>query len=181
MQQINKSTGQSKQNKKKMTELTISEPGFKDVWLRKFQIFINKFIFILWTGILIYAVGPYYSIRELFRHLQIFGFKKLDYSKEFGDIDLHGKICVITGGTRGIGMEVCRYLVGKNCQIITATSTLKDDANDMMIEQAKRKLITKIDPSLLSSNNRNQITLLPLDLSSMDSVAKFATQNQDEM
>lgn len=56
-----------------MTELTISEPGFKDVWLRKFQIFINKFIFILWTGILIYAVGPYYSIRELFRHLQIFG------------------------------------------------------------------------------------------------------------
>ena len=106
----------------------------------------------------------------------LLGFKKLDYSKEFGDIDLHGKICVITGGTRGIGMEVCRYLVGKNCQIITATSTLKDDANDMMIEQAKRKLITKIDPSLLSSNNRNQITLLPLDLSSMDSVVKFATQ-----
>ncbi|OTF70247.1 hypothetical protein BLA29_011529 [Euroglyphus maynei] len=84
---------------------TISEPGFKHVWLRKFQIFINKFIFILWTGILIYAVGPYYSIREFLRNFQLFGFKKLDYSKEFNGINLSGKVCVITGGTRGIGLE----------------------------------------------------------------------------
>ena len=60
-----------------MTQMTISEPGFKQIWLRKFQIFINKFIFILWTGLLIYAVGPYYSIREFLRNLQIFGKLKI--------------------------------------------------------------------------------------------------------
>ncbi|XP_075678132.1 polyprenol dehydrogenase-like [Dermatophagoides pteronyssinus] len=162
-------------NGNKMTQMTISEPGFKQIWLRKFQIFINKFIFILWTGLLIYAVGPYYSIREFLRNLQIFGFKKLDYSKEFNGIDLSGKVCVITGGTRGIGLEVCRYLVEKNCHIITGTSTLKDDANDEMIEQTKRKLLANIDP-LSIDNADNKITVLPLDLSSMNSVIKFAKQ-----
>lgn len=82
---------------------------------------------------------------------------------------------MITGGTRGIGLEVCRYLVEKNCHIITGTSTLKDDANDEMIEQTKRKLLANIDP-LSIDNADNKITVLPLDLSSMNSVIKFAKQ-----
>ena len=101
----------------------------------------------------------------------------MNFDEEFDNstICLDGKICVITGGTRGIGLEVCRYLVEKNCHIITGTSTLKDDANDEMIEQTKRKLLANIDP-LSIDNADNKITVLPLDLSSMNSVIRFAKQ-----
>ncbi|XP_049869142.1 WW domain-containing oxidoreductase-like isoform X2 [Pectinophora gossypiella] len=36
------------------------------------------------------------------------------------DIDLTGKTCLITGGTSGIGLEIIKCLVARNCKVITA-------------------------------------------------------------
>lgn len=166
---------------------------FKQPWLREFQILITKFIFILWSAILIYSIGPYYAILELLRNLQIFGkyylflrikifkiffflilgYKKLDYEKEFQGVNLRGKVCVITGGTRGIGLEVSKYLLSKNCTIITGTSNLADDANEETIKKFKNKILTEIDDG---QNVSDRFIVLPLNLASLDSVVKFSDQ-----
>lgn len=105
--------------------------------------------------------------------LFILGYKKLDYEKEFHGINLRGKVCVITGGTRGIGLEVSKYLLSKNCTIITGTSNLADDANEEAIKNFKNKILSKIGDG---QNVSDKFIVLPLNLSSLDSVVKFSEQ-----
>ncbi|OTF79061.1 hypothetical protein BLA29_014273 [Euroglyphus maynei] len=109
---------------------------------------------------------------EIFRNYELFGWKKLNYNDEFRSIRLENKICVITGGTRGIGIETVRYLLKKNIsKIITGSSQLNIDSNDDdEIENFKHKLLSK--SGLKPYEDR--LIILPLDLGSMDSVEKFA-------
>ena len=104
----------------------------------------------------------------------------MEYDKEF-TIPLNEKVCVITGGTRGIGLEVARYLFGKGATIVTGTSTLPADATIENIAKYKVSLlqqlmrVDKVDQASLDRLS-DRLIVLPLDLTSMSSVVLFANQ-----
>ncbi|KAH9527570.1 hypothetical protein DERF_001579 [Dermatophagoides farinae] len=139
------------------------------------QIFINAILqifFRIWSILLLLKCFGY-SCEEIFRNFEIFGRKKLNYDAEFGSISLEGRICVITGGTRGIGLETIRYLFKKNIsKIITGSSQLNIDSADNEIENFKCKLLSESG----LEQYKDRLIIYPLDLGSMDSVVKFAEQ-----
>lgn len=50
------------------------------------------------------------------------GFKRrIDISKDLPQ-DLEGHVALVTGGTRGLGLEVVRQLIAKKCLVVVATS-----------------------------------------------------------
>ena len=139
------------------------------------QIFINAILqifFRIWSILLLLkCIG--YSFEEIFRNFEIFGRKKLNYAAEFGSISLEGRICVITGGTSGIGLETIRYLFKKNIsKIISGSSQLNIDSTDNEIENFKCKLLSESG----LEQYKDRLIIYPLDLGSMDSVGKFAEQ-----
>ena len=139
------------------------------------QIFINAILqifFRIWSILLLLkCIG--YSFEEIFRNFEIFGRKKLNYEAEFGSISLERRICVITGGTRGIGLETIRYLFKKNIsKIISGSSQLNIDSTDNEIENFKCKLLSESG----LEQYKDRLIIYPLDLGSMDSVGKFAEQ-----
>lgn len=77
--------------------------------------------------------------------------------------DLTGKVCVITGGTRGLGAEVVKTLLKKNCHVITASSSA-DSA-----ERQKRydKLRAQVP------EDKGKLEIWYMDLKRMDSVMAF--------
>ena len=102
----------------------------------------------------------------------------MEYNKEFPD-SLDGKICLITGGTRGIGLEVARFMFSKGCTIVTGTSSLSTNATTDNILQYKMNLLQqllnleKVDSKTIEHYS-NRLIVLPLNLTSMSSVAIFA-------
>ncbi|XP_054161100.1 dehydrogenase/reductase SDR family member on chromosome X-like [Oppia nitens] len=124
----------------------------------------QKIAFITWTAIKTYLNGPYYSYLELNRNLQLFGnVRKLSVDDEDIVNDLNGKVCIITGGTRGIGLEVVKTLLKKGCHVITGSS-----ADGQEIEKRHKAIVDQ-----LSDQCTGQLDIWPLDLSSMDSVMQF--------
>lgn len=149
-------------------------------WLISTVHLFKQLLFLLWTAFLTYRNGPYYTMLELFRNYQIFGYRKLDYEAEF-TTPLEDKVCVITGGTRGIGLEVVRFLFTKGCTVITGTSTLPENATNDAIARTKATLLRQIlktehlDPTTEELASR-RLVVLPLELTSMSSVVTFANQ-----
>lgn len=149
-------------------------------WLISTVHLFKQLLFLLWTAFLTYRNGPYYTMLELFRNYQIFGYRKLDYEAEF-TTPLEDKVCVITGGTRGIGLEVVRFLFTKGCTVITGTSTLPENATNDAIARTKATLLRQIlktehlDPATEELASR-RLVVLPLELTSMSSVVTFANQ-----
>lgn len=145
---------------------------------------LTQVFFLLWTAFLTYRNGPYYTLLEVFRNYQIFGYRKLTYEEEFRT-SLEGRTCVITGGTRGIGLEVVRFLFSKGATIVTGTSTLPADASPESIAKYKAQLLRQIlqqSPEKASldlsaeTQYAQRLVILPLDLTSMSSVVSFAAQ-----
>ena len=141
--------------------------------LQIFKNVILEILFRIWTVFLFLNCFGYFC-EEIFRNFEIFGRKKLNYEAEFGSISLEGRICVITGGTRGIGLETIRYLFKKNIsKIITGSSQLNIDSTDNNeIENFKCKLLSESG----LEQYKDRLIIYPLDLGSMDSVVKFAEQ-----
>lgn len=87
----------------------------------------------IWPIILLFRCIQYH-FKEFFRNFELFGWKKLNFDEEFGNstICLDGKICVITGGTRGIGRETIKYLLQEKniSKIITGSSQLDLNSNE---------------------------------------------------
>jgi len=82
------------------------------------------------------------------------------------DIDLTGKVVLITGGHSGLGLETTRGLARRKATIYIGC---RDP------EKAKP------DIDKIKSENKNpNIFLLPLDLSSFDSIRQFVTQFQSK-
>lgn len=163
---------------------------------------LSQLVFLIWTAFLTYRNGPFYTMLELFRNMQIFGLKKkltnvekqcsnkllyslsgyhkLEYDKEF-TMPLHNKVCVITGGSRGIGLEVVRFLFAKGCTIVTGTSKLSPDSTPEYISNYKNNLLLQvlntetIDPNI-KNLVFNRLIVLPLNLTSMTSVVRFADE-----
>lgn len=161
---------------------------------------LSQLVFLVWTAFLTYRNGPYYTMLELCRNFQIFGvslcvrryvpstnplflplgYRKLEYDKEF-TAPLNGKVCVITGGTRGIGLEVVRFLFAKGCIVLTGTSTLPSDSSPENIAKYKHNLLlqvlkTEVIDQTTKDLVANRLVVLPLDLTSMASVVKFANE-----
>ncbi len=151
---------------------------------------LSQLLFLFWTAFLTYRNGPYYTLLELCRNYQLFGYRKLTYEQEF-KTPLEGRTCVITGGTRGIGLEVVRFLFSKGATIVTGTSTLPADASPDSIAQYKATLLRQIlqvsglekgTATFLDATSAEyaryaqRLIVFPLDLTSMSSVVSFADQ-----
>ncbi|KAH9426680.1 hypothetical protein DERP_002779 [Dermatophagoides pteronyssinus] len=126
----------------------------------------------IWPIILLFRCIQYH-FKEFFRNFELFGWKKLNFDEEFGNstICLDEKICVITGGTRGIGLETIKYLLQEKniSKIITGSSQLDLNSNENEIENFKQKILS--DSNLLEYKDR--LIIYPLNLGSMNSVVKF--------
>ncbi|XP_054159956.1 uncharacterized protein LOC128958166 [Oppia nitens] len=86
------------------------------------------------------------------------------------EADLTGKVCVITGGSRGLGVEVVKTLLRKGCHVITGSSKTSESERNKRYEQIM---------SEVNTDSRGRLDIWHLDLKSMDSVVKFAKQFEE--
>ncbi|PYI20863.1 NAD(P)-binding protein [Aspergillus violaceofuscus CBS 115571] len=84
------------------------------------------------------------------------------------EVDLTGKVAIVTGATVGLGLETARQLLDLNCQLILAVRDVKRG------EQARRNLLQGRSPTLPAE----QIAVWPLDLASYESIRAFAARAQ---
>jgi NAD(P)-dependent dehydrogenase (short-subunit alcohol dehydrogenase family) len=82
----------------------------------------------------------------------------------YKEVDLTGKIAIVTGGSSGIGIETVRKLVQWNCTVFMPVRNI-----------AKAELV-KSDILASSSSSVGSIELMEMDLSSFESVRKFAKE-----
>jgi len=83
------------------------------------------------------------------------------------DINLEGKICIVTGTNTGIGKETARVLAKHKATVIMACRSL-ERANE-----AKKDIVANLkasDPNF----NENMLKVMELDLGSLKSVKQFA-------
>jgi len=89
------------------------------------------------------------------------------------NIDLTGKICVVTGANTGIGKETARVLAKHNATVIMACRSV-DRGNE-----AKKEIVANLKESK-SDFNENLIKVMELDLSSLQSTKQFASNYTKE-
>lgn len=77
--------------------------------------------------------------------------------------NLEGEVAIITGGTRGIGIEVVRTFLRKGCHVITTSSSAKAE----VISARYNKTIEGIEPG------KWKLEIWHLDLMSLKSVMNF--------
>jgi len=83
------------------------------------------------------------------------------------DIDLNGKISIVTGANSGLGKETSRVLAKHNATVIMACRSL-ERANE-----AKKEIVTDLKASN-PNFDENKLKVMILDLSSLKSVKEFA-------
>jgi dehydrogenase/reductase SDR family protein X len=76
---------------------------------------------------------------------------------------LSGKVCVITGGTRGIGAQVVKTLLRKDCHVIVGSSKESQQEIDETIEKLMKDI----------PEGKGKLEIWRLDLLSMSSVMQF--------
>jgi dehydrogenase/reductase SDR family protein X len=104
----------------------------------------------LWYKLYLNLVGVAYVVKEqiLDRH-----------RKPSIPVDTSGTNIVITGGSRGIGLEAVKKLLALKCRVIVGCRS---------VDQAAEALNAK--------EHKDQLTILPLDLMKLSSVRAFAEQ-----
>lgn len=109
------------------------------------------------------AVSPYFY-REVNRKLNITGLRRL----KDNDLDipesLSGKVCVMTGGSRGIGVHVVQTMLKKDCHVITTSSSKHSET----IEKRRQKILADVP------EGKGKLEIWYLDLTSMESTVNFA-------
>ncbi|XP_076343751.1 polyprenol dehydrogenase-like [Tachypleus tridentatus] len=118
---------------------------------------MNNLIFGLWNFILVYYIGFVYLFKEFFG-------RKLGYCRRLQKTDLpncDGKVAIVTGGTRGIGLQVVRKLLSLRCRVIVASSTMPEKGSSF-------------EKQLKSEYPGCQVEIWRLNLLSMVSVKEFA-------
>ncbi|RWS28906.1 Dehydrogenase/reductase SDR family member on chromosome X-like protein [Leptotrombidium deliense] len=120
---------------------------------------IRQEAFNVWCFLCLYSLGAVYMIVEFNRKWELFWrVVHLDVHKDLPS-NLNGFVCVLTGGSRGIGLHVTKTLLEKGCHVIVASSVKTGEA----IERVKKRILSKVD------QNNGKLEVWHLDLSSMDS------------
>jgi len=83
------------------------------------------------------------------------------------DMDLTGKVCIVTGANTGIGKETARVLAKHNGTVILGCRSLERG------NEAKKEIIENLKQSK-SDFNENLLKVMELDLSSLESTKQFA-------
>jgi NAD(P)-dependent dehydrogenase (short-subunit alcohol dehydrogenase family) len=77
------------------------------------------------------------------------------------------RVAVVSGGNRGMGLEICRQLLGKGVSVVMGS---RDAARG---KKAAAQLAEEIQPAIA------QIMSLPLDVTSQESVTRFGAAVED--
>ena len=126
---------------------------------------VKQTFYNVWCFLCLYALGAWYTLIELNRKYELLTkVRKLDIDKDI-PTDLTGNICIITGGSRGIGWEAAKVLLQKGCHVIIASSVEGG---------AIRSLEQKLNDDAKSYKGRLEVW--HLNLSSMASVKQFVNK-----
>ena len=71
------------------------------------------------------------------------------------NLGLKNKIVLVTGGTKGIGLEVCRQLLNEGCKVYTVARTLRSIKNAKFLLK-KKGLFTAFQCNLLNEKDFKQ-------------------------
>ncbi|KAI2807700.1 hypothetical protein BLOT_005639 [Blomia tropicalis] len=111
-----------------------------------------------------YAVVMPYMVREYQRkNIPSSGIRKLKETDPDIEPNLEGRTAIITGGSRGLGVEVVRTFLRKGAHVITTSSS-----NDKQVAEQRYAKITKNIPP-----GKWKLDIWYLDLMSMESVLEF--------
>ncbi|XP_046909961.2 polyprenol dehydrogenase [Dermatophagoides farinae] len=132
--------------------------------VKGFEIVINP-VFITANRLQFYAVVLPYLLREHQRKVAPYQNNIRILNENDPDIrgNLEGKVAIITGGSRGLGVEVVRSFLRKGARVITTASS-----NDPRKIESRYKSITKGIPV-----GKWNLEIWHLDLMSMNSVIRF--------
>lgn len=131
---------------------------------------IYQLIFHVWSFFSLYWLGAIYVLKELNRKWQLCGtVRKLSPDDPDIEKNITGEVAVITGGSRGIGLEAAKILLDKGCHVIIASS-----ANSKVAKQIEISLSKQI-----SQESKAKVEIWHLDLTSLESVVKFAERLRD--
>jgi len=130
-------------------------------------------LFVLKTALELYLLGALYVLKELDRKTHLFGkYRRLDEDDQDLNLPMDGMLAIITGGSRGIGLEAGMVLLRKGCQVIIASSS----GNEFRT-QLEKKLNDEMkvfhSKSNLKSKSKLRVRVWHLNLSSLESVKAF--------
>ncbi|XP_027195881.2 polyprenol dehydrogenase-like [Dermatophagoides pteronyssinus] len=132
--------------------------------VRGFEVVINP-VFITANRLQFYAVVLPYLLREHQRKVAPYQNNIRILNENDPDIrgNLEGKVAIITGGSRGLGVEIVRSFLRKGARVITTASS-----NDPGKIESRFQSITKGIPE-----GKWNLEIWHLDLMSMNSVIRF--------
>ncbi|KAI0425646.1 hypothetical protein F5Y09DRAFT_352111 [Xylaria sp. FL1042] len=84
------------------------------------------------------------------------------------DLNFSGKTVIVTGATAGIGLEICRQLLGRRVSnlIMAVRNTSKG-------EMTRQTLL--LEPAVKTANPNSTVRVMQLDMESYASVQRFAS------
>lgn len=133
---------------------------------------IKSMLYIAYYQIAIYIIAFLSLLDEIQYKL---GLKRRFNAKTDFPGNLKGRVAVVTGGTRGLGLTVVRELLAKGCYVFVASSQPSDKFPTIL-----DKIYSDIDEvDKVTGIKRGEVALHHLDLSTMESVKKFAKEFAD--
>ncbi|CAG2104995.1 unnamed protein product [Medioppia subpectinata] len=145
----------------------VTETGGHDMILSLHS--FREVVYVLWTAIHLYILGAVYVLKELNRKYHLVSTVR-HLSQDDKDLPkrLDGKVAIITGGSRGIGLEVAIVLLLKGCHVIIASS-----ANPEIVDQLVAKILAKVREENVNNEKIGKLEIWRLDLISLTSVEEF--------
>ena len=129
----------------------------------------KEFIFVLWTAIHLYILGAIYVLKELNRKYYLVStVRHLKHDDKDLPKRLDGRVAIITGGSRGIGLEAAIVLLKKGCHVIIASSASPD-----AVPQLIKRILAKVEEQNSDNEKIGKLEIWRLDLMSLKSVQQF--------
>ncbi|XP_054163158.1 dehydrogenase/reductase SDR family member on chromosome X-like [Oppia nitens] len=129
----------------------------------------KELVYVMWTAIHLYILGAIYVLKELNRKTQIISSVR-HLSTDDTDLPkrLDNKVAIITGGSRGIGLEAAIVLLLKGCHVIIASS-----ANPKTLNQLTNTILATVNQQNTRKEKIGKLEIWRLDLLSIKSVQQF--------